>query len=62
MPTFHFLIGMAGDSARWRHSIEAPTLTHATLELHKMASLSYWRVMSDAESQSAEQAPSLRKP
>ena len=56
MPNFDFLIGIAGNSARWRHSIEAPSLTHATNEIHKIASLSYWRVITDGESQSEQRA------
>ena len=56
MPRFDFLIGVAGNTSRWRYTLEAPTLTHATNELLKIASLSHWSLMSDAEVQSLERA------
>jgi hypothetical protein len=49
MPYFNFLISIHGNKASWRHTISAPTLTHATDELLKVAELRSWRPMSPIE-------------
>jgi hypothetical protein len=50
MPRFDFLIAINGNSSHWRHSIEAPSLTHATNELLQIAYLKDWRLLTQAES------------
>ena len=49
MPGFNFLIGVAGTSSRWRHTVYAPTLTHATYEVSKIANIMDWQLIIESE-------------